>query len=73
MPGRKNKKLLSDKELSKIREIDAYDHADKKRSNNPPIGIAKFDKTAEEITHYAYDPHIDSFVTMGWQKRGYVF
>lgn len=34
-------KLLTEKELKKIREVTAYDHHDKKRANNPTIGFVK--------------------------------
>ena len=55
----RKKKLLSDAEMAKIRDIEAYDHADKKRANNPPIGLAKKERVAEQMTQYAFDPHID--------------
>ena len=63
---RKNK-LLSDAEMAKIRDIEAYDHADKKRANNPPIGLAKKERVAEQMTQYAFDPHIDP--TLDWAGK----
>ena len=34
-----------------MKEIDSYLHKDKKRSNNPPVGMAQYDTVAEEIKH----------------------
>lgn len=51
----KKKKALSEAEVNKLREITAYDHHDKKRSNNPAIGMAKYDRVREEMAHYAFD------------------
>lgn len=63
----RKKKLLSDAEMAKIRDIEAYDHADKKRANNPPIGLAKKERVAEQMTQYAFDPHIDP--TLDWAGK----
>lgn len=40
--------------------IEQYDHKDKERINNPPVGLvtAETDKETEKKT-YAYDPHLD--------------
>jgi adenine-specific DNA-methyltransferase len=42
------------------RKIEQYQHADKKRANNPPVGLVTpaTDKDAGKKT-YAYDPHLD--------------
>lgn len=42
------------------RPIEQYDHADKKRPNNPPVGLVtpETDRDAGKKT-YAYDPHLD--------------
>jgi adenine-specific DNA-methyltransferase len=42
------------------RKIEQYQHADKKRTNNPPVGLVtpETDKDAGKKT-YAYDPHVD--------------
>ncbi|MBE6094355.1 MAG: site-specific DNA-methyltransferase [Schwartzia succinivorans] len=63
----RKKKLLSDAEVAKIRDIEAYDHSDKKRANNPPVGLAKKERVAEEMTKYAFDPHIDP--TLDWAGK----
>lgn len=63
----RKKKLLSDAEVAKIRDIEAYDHSDKKRANNPPVGLAKKERVAEEMTKYAFDPHLDP--TLDWAGK----
>ena len=42
------------------RRIESYDHRDKERLNNPPVGLVTpdTDKDAGKKT-YAYDPHLD--------------
>ena len=41
-------------------EIESYEHPDKKRLNNPPVGLVTpdTDKNSRK-TSYAYDPHLD--------------
>ena len=44
-----------------IKNIEQYDHSDKKRLNNPPVGLVSEDTepySTEEKT-YEYDPHLD--------------
>src|SRR5436309_662355 len=43
------------------RKIEHYTHPDKKRANNPPVGLVtpETDKYAGEKQTYAYDPHLD--------------
>lgn len=69
----RKKKLISEKEVEKLRQIDAYDHADKTRTNNPPIGIARYDKVQEEMTKYAYDPNIDPSLQWAGKAEGMSF
>jgi len=66
-------KLLTEKELKKIREVTAYDHHDKKRANNPTIGMSRYDRVAEESTHYAHDPHIDPSLDWAGKAEGMSF
>ena len=42
------------------RPIESYDHRDKERLNNPPVGLVTpdTDRDAGKKT-YAYDPHLD--------------
>lgn len=37
------KKQLTDAEAVKMRDVEAYTHDDKKRTNNPPVGMAQHD------------------------------
>ena len=49
------KRFLTDDEVAKMRDIEAYTHDDKKRSNNPPVGMAQHDKAEETMKTYAFD------------------
>jgi len=41
--------------------IEQYEHKDKKRLNNPPVGLvdAHTDNSGQKKKQYAYDPHLD--------------
>ena len=54
---------------SKMRDIDNYTHDDKQRTNNPPVGVASYDKSEEKIKTYAYDPHIDPSLQWAGKKE----
>src|SRR5690242_7781054 len=42
------------------RPIEQYSHADKKRVNNPPVGLVTPDTDQKDTKRaYAYDPHLD--------------
>jgi len=43
------------------KQIDSYAHKDKKRPNNPPVGLVTSDSEPVSPTKktYAYDPHLD--------------
>lgn len=43
------------------KDIEQYDHADKKRLNNPPVGLVSEDTEPykESMKTYEYDPHLD--------------
>lgn len=75
----RKKRILTVDELSKaqhldkLRTIDAYEHPDKKRTNNPPIGIAKFDRVAEDITTYQFDPNLDPTLEWAGKAEGVSF
>lgn len=45
-------------EAEKMRDVEAYTHDDKKRTNNPPVGMAQHDKAEEKIKTYQFDPHL---------------
>ena len=44
--ARKKEKPIID--VDKLREIETYDHKDKKRSNNPTVGMAQYDTEEEK-------------------------
>ena len=43
------------------RPIESYEHKDKRRANNPPVGLVTpdTDPDAGKNKAYAYDPHLD--------------
>ncbi len=51
----------SPKKNTAKKPIEAYDHKDKKRANNPPVGLVTpaTDPDAGHKTTYQYDPHLD--------------
>jgi len=52
--------------------IEQYDHKDKKRANNPPVGLVtpETDKTpAKRITHMTLTL---TSISLGWQSRTYL-
>jgi adenine-specific DNA-methyltransferase len=45
---------------SKKKPIEQYQHKDKKRVNNPPVGLVTSDSDKElPKKKYQYDPHLD--------------
>lgn len=67
------KKKLSMTEMEKLRDIEAYTHDDRKRSNNPPVGMAKLDKNTDSVKTYSYDPHIDPTLQWAGKQEGMSF
>ena len=63
----RTKKNLTDADVAKMRYIEAYTHDDKKRSNNPPVGMAQHDKAEETVKTYEFDPHLDP--TLQWAGK----
>lgn len=61
------KKQLTDAEAVKMRDVEAYTHDDKKRTNNPPVGMAQHDKAEEKVKTYQFDPHLDP--TLQWAGK----
>lgn len=51
----------------KMRDIETYTHDDKKRTNNPPVGMAQHDKSEEKVKTYQFDPHLDP--TLQWAGK----
>lgn len=69
----KGRKQVKDADVSKMHEIDAYTHDDKQRTNNPPVGMAQFDKTSEGNKTYKFDPHIDPTLQWAGKAEGMSF
>ena len=63
--ARKKEKPIID--VDKLREIETYDHKDKKRSNNPTVGMAQYDTEEEKEKKYEFDPHLDP--TLQWAGK----
>lgn len=61
------KKQVTDAELAKMRDVEAYTHDDKMRTNNPPVGMAQHDKAEEKVKTYQFDPHLDP--TLQWAGK----
>ena len=50
------------------REVENYTHQDKKRVNNPPVGLVNHrNDQEEEKKQYAHDPHLDP--QLSWAKK----
>ena len=54
-------------DVDKMRDIETYTHDDKKRTNNPPVGMAQHDKSEEKVKTYQFDPHLDP--TLQWAGK----
>lgn len=67
----RTKKVVSD--TDKMRDVEAYTHDDKKRTNNPPVGMAQHDKKAETVKTYQYDPHLDPALQWAGKAEGTSF
>ena len=69
----RGRKKQEDIDISNMRDIETYDHKDKKRANNPPVGMAQHDTTPETKKTYAFDPHIDPQLDWAGKKEGLSF
>ena len=56
-----------EEDTSKMRDVETYTHDDKKRTNNPPVGMAQHDRSEEKVKTYQYDPHLDP--TLQWAGK----
>ncbi len=70
---RSKKKRLTEADVAKMREIETYEHADKQRANNPPVGMAQYDKTEEKKKAYQFDPHLDPTLQWAGKAEGLSF
>lgn len=73
MARKATKKKLTDAEIAKMRELETYEHADKSRTNIPPVGMAQYDKAEEKVKTYAFDPHLDHELQWAGKKEGTSF
>ncbi len=56
------RKKKADATTNARRPIDSYEHRDKQRLNNPPVGLVTPETdpdTGQKKKTYAYDPHLD--------------
>jgi adenine-specific DNA-methyltransferase len=56
------KKTTSTQAVDRKRPIETYEHKDKQRVNNPPVGLVTPEtdpESGEKKKSYAYDPHLD--------------
>ena len=67
------KKQLTDAEAAKMRDVEAYTHDDKKRTNNPPVGMAQHDKAEEKVKTYQFDPHLGPTLQWAGKAEGMSF
>ncbi|TGA95897.1 site-specific DNA-methyltransferase [Sporolactobacillus shoreae] len=56
-----------------MREIETYEHKNKKRSNNPPVGMGQYDKSAESKKKYEFDPYLDPTLQWAGKAEGMSF
>ena len=58
--------------MAKKKPIEQYDHRDKTRLNNPPVGLVTPETDPESSTKktYRYDPHIDPALQFDSQRSG---
>lgn len=70
---RPRKKPSEAADTAKMRDIEAYTHDDKKRTNNPPVGMAQHDKTEEKVKTYQFDPHLDPTLQWAGKAEGVSF
>ena len=67
------KKQITEADVKKMRDIEAYTHGGKKRSNNPPAGMGHRDKSAETTKTYSFDPHLNPTLQWAGKEEGTSF
>ena len=70
---RGKKSAAAETDAAKMRDIEAYTHDDKKRANNPPVGMAQHDKAEEKVKTYQFDPHLDPSLQWAGKAEGTSF
>ena len=66
-----NKRAAGKKNTAK-KPIESYDHKDKKRANNPPVGLVTPDTDPGKKKTHEYGPHLDprSIIEATRQRNG---
>jgi len=67
------KKVQKIIDADKLRDIETYEHKDKTRSNNPPVGMAQYDTEEEKKKTYEFDPHLDPTLQWAGKTEGMSF
>ena len=70
---RPRKNAAAETDAAKMRDIEAYTHDDKKRPNNPPVGMAQHDKAEEKVKTYQFDPHLSPSLQWAGKAEGTSF
>lgn len=70
---RLRKKQGTDTDAAKMRDVETYTHDNKKRTNNPPVGMAQHDKATETVKTYQFDPHLDPTLQWAGKAEGMSF
>ena len=70
---RPRKNAAAETDAAKMRDIEAYTHDDKKRANNPPVGMAQHDKAEEKVKTYQFDPHLSPSLQWAGKAEGTSF
>ena len=63
------------KNVTRKLSVETYIHGDKKRVNNPPVGLVSSSTDAIVVTKtkYQHDPHIDPYLSWAGKKEGVQF
>jgi len=61
---------MARKKAENKRPIESYEHTDKQRANNPPVGLVRSetDPDVGDKKVYEYDPHLDP--QLQWAGEG---
>lgn len=67
------KRQVTESDVKRMRDVEAYTHDGKKRSNNPPAGMAHHDKSDEPMKTYSFDPHLNPTLQWAGKEEGSSF
>ena len=64
---------MANRKKESNRPIESYEHKDKQRANNPPVGLVTPDTDPDvgKRQTYAYDPHLDPQSVPGSSPGGF--